>query len=108
MANGHRLHMRAEYLRCRTLGHAWDDFIPHGVRPRWGHLQTWRCVRCGTERHDVINAIGTLGQRHYVYPEGYQLAADERPTRDTCRVELGKVLQREARARINRRKLRAV
>jgi hypothetical protein len=89
------------YLRCRTLGHAWDDFIPHGVRPRWGELQTWRCVRCGTERHDTINALGALGQRRYVYPEGYQLAADEpRPSRDALRIELGRMLQRASRGRV--------
>jgi hypothetical protein len=98
-----RLHMRAEYLRCRTLGHAWEDFIPHGVRPRWGELQTWRCMRCATERHDVINALGALGHRHYVYPPDYKLAADDTPTRDAFRVELGKTLQRDARARVNGR-----
>jgi hypothetical protein len=101
-----KLHTRAEYLRCRTWGHAWEEFVPHGTRPHWGELFTLRCVRCATERHDVINAYGALGQRHYVYPHDYQLAADETPTRDEWRVELASVLKREASNRSNGRKQR--
>lgn len=95
MAN--RLTVRAEYLRCRTWGHAWEEFIPRGMRVRWGELFPLRCVRCGTERFDVINALGQLGQRRYVHPEDYSLAADETPTRDAFRVELAGELARQHR-----------
>ena len=33
------------------------------------------CVRCTTERHDIVSLIdGELLGREYVYPEGYHLA----------------------------------
>jgi len=102
-----RLHVAEEYLRCRTWGHAWEEFTPQGTRPRWGELFSLRCVRCGTERFDTINALGALGARRYVYPEGYRIA--DTLTRDTFRLELATVLKREARARVaKRRRLKAV
>jgi hypothetical protein len=96
--------VRAEYQRCRTWGHAWEEFIPRNTRPRWGELFTLRCTRCTTERHDTINALGQLGGRRYVYPDDYRLAADETPTRDELRVALAQTLQREVRERVTRRK----
>lgn len=106
LASASKLSTHAEYLRCRTWGHAWEEFIPHGTRPHWGELFTLRCTRCTTERHDTINALGALGQRRYVYPEDYSLAKDETPTRDQFRLELAGVLQRDARARVNGRRKR--
>lgn len=107
MAPNH-LSVRAEYVRCRTWGHAWEEFVPRGTRPRWGELFTLRCVRCGTERHDVINALGALGQRRYIYPDDYKLALDETPTRDAFRLELVALLRSETNARVRaRRKVNA-
>ena len=93
-----------DYLRCRTWGHAWEEFVPQGQRPRWGELFSLRCTRCATERYDVINNLGALGSRRYVYPDGYQLAASETPTRDAFRVELASMLKRNAHARVAKRK----
>lgn len=97
MANSKRLALRAEYLRCRTWGHAWEEFIPRDVRVKWGELWPLRCIRCGTERFDTINALGHLGARRYVHPEDYALAKDETPTRDGFRVQLAGLLTNEHR-----------
>lgn len=69
-----------DYYECRHLGHSWDD-IPVTQRPPWGVYIWYRCERCTTERHDIINQFtGDLMSRKYYYPEGYALKKDERPT----------------------------
>jgi hypothetical protein len=99
-----RLTLRLEYEKCRVWGHAWEDFIPMGKRqPGWGNRFSLRCVRCTTERHDVIDALGDLSQRTYEYPEDYKLAKDETPTRGQLRLELLGEMRSTAR-RTNQRK----
>lgn len=83
------LGLSLDYEKCRTWGHAWEDYRPLGKRPPgWGQRFTLRCTRCGCERHDTIDATGGLSSRHYDYPADYQLAADERPTREQLRLDL--------------------
>lgn len=102
-ATGERALLRLEYERCRVFGHAWEDFIPAGKRPPgWGHRFSLRCIRCTTERHDVIDALGDLSERQYVYPDDYRMAADETPTRQSLRLDL------LARTHGRRARLRAV
>lgn len=62
-------------LRCRTLGHAWDDFVPQGMkRAAFGTRLSFRCVRCTTIRHDICSWIdGSLVSRSYQYPDVYAL-----------------------------------
>jgi hypothetical protein len=87
--------LRLEYEKCRTWGHAWEDFIPHGKRPPdWGQRFSLRCLRCTMERHDVIDSLGQLSTRHYDPPADYSLAADETPTRAQLRLDLLKHLRR--------------
>lgn len=78
--------MREEYVRCRTLGHAWDDLHDHGYRASFGWLLAFRCTRCTMVRLDVIDALGRLGSRRYVQPEGYRL--ESKIPRDDFRREL--------------------
>ena len=92
-----RSHVPVEFLRCRTWGHAWEDFVPLNVKVSWGELWPLRCTRCGMERHDTINVHGALGSRRYIQPDGYKLTADETPTREVFRVELSNVLVAEHR-----------
>lgn len=88
MAEKH-VRLRLEYEKCRVWGHAWEDFIPHGKRPAgWGSRFSLRCVRCTTERHDVIDSLGDLSAREYVYPDDYKMAKDETPTRQALRLDL--------------------
>lgn len=64
-----------DYLKCKLVGHMWDDFIPHRKPPQFGELQAWLCVRCQTERHDIVSWVdGSIISREYRYPEGYHLA----------------------------------
>ena len=95
-----RVSLRLEYEKCRVWGHAWEDFIPDGKRqPGWGSRFSLRCVRCATERHDVIDHLGDLSQRQYVYPDDYRLAADETPSRSSLRLDLLSDLRKVRRAR---------
>jgi len=64
--------MGAASLRCRTYGHAWDEWSPGEQPPTAGWRLNLRCTRCTTERHDVIDALGALMERRYVYPDGYK------------------------------------
>jgi len=84
-----RVYAHTEYVRCRTFGHAWEE-VPVMEGDAWGRPQFWlRCVRCSTERHDVIDAgSGSLEGRAYQYPEEYRLGRDEMPTRDDFRLRL--------------------
>lgn len=76
-----------EFLKCKVVGHAWDEFIPHRKPPKFGDLMAWLCVRCQTERHDIVSwADGGLVAREYRYPEGYQLA--ERYRRQELRLTM--------------------
>ena len=80
---------RSEFLRCRTLGHQWDD-IPVTDRTGFGEQLWMRCLRCATERHDGIDTGGRLTYRRYVYPLGYDtaFAGDVAPTRSDFRLML--------------------
>ena len=67
----------SDFLMCRTLGHAWDEIASDG--PAVGGDPWWlRCVRCSTERHDVVSWMtGELIGRSYVYADGYRHAFDD-------------------------------
>src|SRR5262245_38172750 len=96
-----RVLMRLEYEKCRTWGHSWDDFVPHGKRPSdWGQRFSLRCDRCGTERHDVIDSRGELSTRQYKHPDDYRMSADETPTRSQLRLDLLKQMRANGRRRI--------
>lgn len=86
--------LKLEYAECRTFGHGWEPYRPIGKRPPgWGRRFTLRCFRCGAERHDTIDSRGALSSRHYDYPTDYELAADERPSREQLRLDLLKRLR---------------
>lgn len=63
------------YLKCRVFGHNWEEFIPIGMsKASFGSRYSLLCTSCGTERHDLINFHGDVGQRDYRYPDGYLLS----------------------------------
>jgi hypothetical protein len=74
---------------CHALGHAWfpidtrSDYKPLFGTPLWVE-----CERCGTQRHDLIDATGAVGSRSYEYPDGYRYAKGTRPTRAAERLAL--------------------
>jgi len=97
VARRNRLLERLEYERCRTYGHAWDEFTPDRRLPDWGVTLALRCTRCTMERLDVIDALGDVGQRRYIQPDGYHLSRDETPSRQSLRLDL--LSERESRRR---------
>lgn len=63
-----------EYITCRTISHAWDEFHPMMRPPEFGWRLSLRCTRCTMERHDLISRVTfELLQRYYVPPEGYSM-----------------------------------
>lgn len=101
--------LRDEYVKCRSWGHEWDTFNPLRRRAGWGTLLSLRCTRCGTERHDTIDAHGEVSAREYKYADGYQLTGTARGDRATAaqvRVEVLKRLRGERKHRP--RKLKVV
>jgi hypothetical protein len=99
-----------EHVMCRTLGHAWDDYVDTDLkRPSWGVRMSWRCVRCDMRRHDVIDSLGELSVRAYEAPYGYSLTRDEKPTVQQLRLTLKRQLRRkEVEVTHKSRRLRAV
>lgn len=89
-------HERQGYLRCNTMGHSWFDYDSNWS-PQFGIALTLRCERCGMERRDSLSTYGTLLNRHYVRPAGYQYPPHTRPSRDEFRVML--LMQRIAEAK---------
>jgi hypothetical protein len=89
IVGGDRVGLDQAMLRCRIYRHAWDEFYPDDLGvPLYGWRLSLRCTRCTTERHDVIDHIGQLAQRQYIYPDGYRMARDETPTPDELRQNL--------------------
>jgi hypothetical protein len=89
IVGGDRVGIDQGMLRCRTYGHSWDEFYPDNLgTPMFGFRLSLRCTRCTTERHDVIDHIGQVGQRRYIYAPDYQMGRDELPTREELRLSL--------------------
>jgi hypothetical protein len=90
---------QANYLLCRSVGHAWD-VVAADKLSRKGGVPVWlRCERCGTERRDAVSpTTGELWARQYVYDTSYRHSfdsqfADAAPTKsDWRRMLLGERL----------------
>lgn len=67
-----------QFLKCRTFGHSWDEIPETLADEAYMQLFRWymvaRCVSCGTERYEGIQADGRVGQRSYKYPDRYSLS----------------------------------
>ena len=50
------------------------DFHPVGI---YRNVISLRCLRCRTLRLDAWNQIGRLGQRRYIYEDGYREFGDQ-------------------------------
>jgi hypothetical protein len=92
---------KTQYVRCNTIGHAWDDVDSNHWTASYGTPFTVRCERCGTERRDRINP--STGQivangRRYLYPTGYKYSAGTRPNRAEFRLMLLQQRIKETRA----------
>ena len=73
----------SDYVRCRTLGHAWDP-IPVTEPPSYGLAIDLRCIHCATIRRDIVSrSTASLMNRRYTYPDHYRDA--EQHTRQDWR-----------------------
>lgn len=63
----------AQYALCKTINHSWDRVDnPELPAPDIGWRLSLRCIRCQSERHDLISPVtGEVMARRYVYPDGY-------------------------------------
>ena len=91
---------KTQFVRCNTIGHAWDDYDNSDWKPMWGDPLVLRCERCGSERRDTIGAAGQVIGRQYMHPEGYKYAKGTKPTRILLAQKLDE--QRLARKRARR------
>ena len=92
-----------EVVRCRTYGHAWDEFTASDLGPP---MLDWRlslrCIRCQTERHDEIDLLGNVGARRYIYLDGYKtVVSEEKMTRYEYRQTLYERFRTKRRARVS-------
>jgi hypothetical protein len=66
------LELPTEWLKCRSFGHTWEEFLPVGKRkPEFGFRISLLCTTCSMERHDILDVLGNLATRDYKEPEGY-------------------------------------
>jgi hypothetical protein len=71
----------SEYVKCRTIGHAWDDITgsvaPHQFTFLDGARVYFQCIRCTTKREDIWSRVtGDLMARQYTYPADYKITGD--------------------------------
>jgi len=64
----------ADFIRCRTLRHAWEPIGGGQRKPQFGDLVTYRCLFCGGLRYDKVSRItgDRLGAPQYDMPPGYR------------------------------------
>lgn len=99
LIGGQRLSFEQAMLRCRIYGHAWDEFFPNNMGvPIGGWRLSLRCMRCTTERHDIIDHRGAVSNRRYIYVDGYSQAGDEKPTREEMRQNMLATVREKLRA----------
>lgn len=74
MVKGGERPSREEYTLCKTISHSWDRVDnPELPAPEMGWRLSLRCIRCQSQRHDLISpATGVVMSRRYVYPDGYE------------------------------------
>lgn len=75
------------YVYCRTLGHSWVPGVanPEKRRALFGTRVTFQCLRCGMQRHDLIDRLGQVAHRAYDRPEGYTLTESVRLGKKTVK-----------------------
>lgn len=60
------------FVDCRVFMHSWEPYEASRNPQGGGWFMVVRCVRCGTERSDVITLNGSASKHRYKYPEHYK------------------------------------
>ena len=83
---------------CQRKHHVWFE----GTDPDWvpafnlaGEVEV--CDRCGAVRRRGIDANGNVATVQYLYPDGYSMPKDERPSKQELRAEWYKRERRKGR-----------
>jgi hypothetical protein len=94
-------YIREEYKPCARNEHIWFD----GTDPDWvpsynmaGEVSI--CDRCEAVRRRSIDSNGKVVNPQYIYPDGYSMKRDERPSKAELRAEWYKV--QKAQGRVNK------
>lgn len=103
--------MRVQYEPCQRKHHSWYQ----GTDPDWtpafglaGEVEI--CDNCGAVRRRGIDALGRVATVQYIYPLGYSMSRNERPSKQELRADWYK-RQRVAKApakKAGKPKLRSV
>jgi hypothetical protein len=74
--------------KCRLRGHHMDEYDPKDGADLdgWAGRLTFRCVTCGTTRHDYVDGYGEVGSRRYRWPDGYKVAMQDMPVKPELRL----------------------
>lgn len=66
--------MNADFIRCRTLRHAWEPIGGGQRKPAFGDLVTLRCIFCGSLRYDKFSRItgARIAKPQYDHAPGYR------------------------------------
>lgn len=95
-----RIGISDDFVLCR-LAHSWEEYNDNELGPpAFGWRFSIRCVRCGAQRHDLIDSLGRLAGRRYIHPEGYRDAGIKGMKLDAFRRELA--LRRYGRKAVRR------
>jgi hypothetical protein len=75
--------MQETHLKCRTIGHAWDDYDADESNPRLV-VQILCCLRCGALKKTKIITVGKLkghydGKPYTRHADGYLNKGAGRP-----------------------------
>lgn len=61
-----------EMLRCRDIGHQWEETWRRTRNAGWGKRRILKCEYCQTERLELIDIKGNVGSRSYEYLVDYK------------------------------------
>ena len=76
----------AEYEPCARTQHIWYPGTDPDWTPSWGMAgEVHLCDQCGAVRRRGINEKGEVITVQYVYPYGYSMKKDERPSKQELR-----------------------
>lgn len=76
------------YEPCQRKHHRWYEGTDPNWTPAFGLIgEVELCDNCGTVRRRGIDALGRVATVQYIYPPGYSMGRDERPSKEQLRAE---------------------
>lgn len=90
LVQGGELPTQTDFDLCKGINHPWDRVdVPNLGPPQMGWRLSLRCLRCHSERHDLISPVtGEVMARRYIYTSGYIREGSGRPIRTELRLSM--------------------